>query len=151
MKSLFQRSGTALIAAALVVGFAERGAAQTPLAPAMPAAPLAGGNAAAGGAYMDARGNPIIMPANYCQDCGPYGAYGGMCPDGAYACGDEGYADFGGASFPDQVGPHYFDVAVEGVALLGEDIFEDVPALGSIGVAGPLILQPEDLNDEYNY
>lgn len=117
----------------------------------MPAAPLAGGNAAAGGAYMDARGNPIIMPANYCQDCGPYGAYGGMCPDGAYACGDEGYADFGGASFPDQVGPHYFDVAVEGVALLGEDIFEDVPALGSIGVAGPLILQPEDLNDEYNY
>lgn len=152
MKSLLDRSTSALLAVALVAGTVRTGAAQTG-APQMPAAPLAGGHAAtAGGTYMDVHGNPIVMPASYSQDCGPYGAaYGGMCPDpygGAYS--DQGYADFGGASFPDQVGPHYFDVAVMGVALVGEDLFQDVPALGSIGVAGPPILQLEKLNDDYD-
>lgn len=150
MKSLFKRSRTALVAAALVVGWTGQGAAQGPGAPGMPAAPLAGGNAAMGSAYMDVHGNPIVMPASYCQSCEPYGAYGGACPDG-YGYGDGGYADFGGASYPDQVGPHYFDVAVEGVALMGEDLFDDVLPFASIGVAGPTILEPEELNDEYDY
>jgi hypothetical protein len=154
MKSLFNRSTTAL-ACALLLGLARPGVAQGPRAPGMPAAPLAGGNAAVGGAYMDVHGNPIVLPASYMQGCEPYGAYGGMCPEGCgygpgYECGQEGYADFGGSSYPDQVGPHYFDVAVEGVALMGEDLFQDVPALGSIGVAGPLILTPEELNDNYD-
>ena len=35
-----------------------------------PASPLAGGAAAArGDAFMDAHGQPIVMPASYCQGC----------------------------------------------------------------------------------
>lgn len=144
MKSLLERPAAALVAAGLIAALAGRTVAQAPGG--MPAAPLAGGYAAtAGGAYMDVHGNPIVMPASYCEP----GAYGQMCPDGG-GCGgyaDEGYADFGGASSPDQCGPHYFDIAVAAVGLASEDAFQDVPALASIGVAGPLILDPGALND----
>jgi hypothetical protein len=146
MKSLFNRSAAALAAAGLMLGSAGRGLAQ---APGTPAAPLAGGYAAAnGGAFMDVQGNPIVMPASYGQ---PMGGYGEMCqdPSGCYGgCPDEGCADCG-ASFPDQCGPHYFDFSVQGLALTSEDLFQDVPALGSIGVAGPLILDPEATFDDY--
>jgi hypothetical protein len=147
MKSLFNRSAAALAAAGLMLGSADRGLAQ---APGTPAAPLAGGYAAAnGGAFMDVQGNPIVMPASYGQPA--MGGYGEMCPDpsGCYGgCPDEGYADCG-VSCPDQCGPHYFDVAVGGVALTREDTFQDVPPLGSIGVGGALILDPADLAEDY--
>jgi len=147
MKSLFNRSMAAAVAAALSIGVAQRAAAQ---APGMPASPLAGGMAAASGqSFMDAHGQPIVMPASYGQACAPYGAYGAACPEDCYG---DAYADFGGSPFPDQCGPHYFDIAVQGVALTAEDMFEGIPPLISIGQAaggGPLILTPEEVFDDY--
>ena len=84
----------------------------------MPASPLAGGAAAMGGSYMDAHGNPIVMPASYSEPAARtatrYG--GGACGGG----GDPGaaYVDFGGYG-PDQCGPYYFDIAVQTVYLDG--------------------------------
>jgi hypothetical protein len=143
MKRLFNRSAAALVAAGLVLGSTSDGLAQ---GPGMPASPLAGGHAAtAGGAYMDVHGNPIIMPASYGQP--GMGGYGQMCPD---ACGyGGGEADFGGYSSPDQCGPHYFDFAVQGVALTSEDAFEDVLPFGSIGIGGATILDPDATFDDY--
>jgi hypothetical protein len=113
-----------------------------------PASPLAGGMAAAvGGDFVDVHGNSIVMPANYCQPAGCMGdPSGGMC-----GCGEceTGYADFGGYSQPDQCGPHYFDVAVGIVFLQGEDLFAGTPALGSIGVQGPRILDPNNTYNDY--
>jgi hypothetical protein len=153
MKSLFNAWATALVTAGMAWGTAGSVFAQYP---GTPAAPLAGGNAAvAGGQFMNVHGDPIVMPASHCgpAGCSPYGgdgAYGAMCPDnGAYTGCPTG--DFGGASYPDQCGPHYFDVYVGAVALRNDDAFQDVPAFASIGVQGPLILDPQDLSDEYDY
>lgn len=145
MKSLFNRSTAAVVAAALAYGTGATASAQ---APAYPAAPLAGGQAAyQGGSYQNAYGEQIVMPASYSQ---PAAGYGEMCaPDGGCGYGDEGYADFGGYSTPDQCGPHYFDIAANAVFLQSDRSFQDVPPLGSIGVAGPTILDPSDLNDDY--
>jgi hypothetical protein len=143
MKSLFNRSTAAVVAAALACGAGHTASAQSPQTP---ASPLAGGQAAyQGGAYMDAHGDQIVMPASYCA---PGAGYGEMCPPGD-GCGDQGYADFGGYSMPDQCGPHYFDVAANAVFLQSDRSFQDVPPLGSIGVAGPTILDPGDLNDDF--
>ena len=151
MNSLLNRSAAALMAVALTCGAAAQSFAQ---APGGMASPLAGGPAAAtGGAYMDVQGNPIVMPASYCGpggDCGNGYGYGAMCPqDCGY--GECAGADFGGASYPDQCGPHYFDVAVQAVALQNDDAFEGVPALASISAGGPQILNPNELFDELEY
>jgi hypothetical protein len=111
----------------------------------MPAAPLAGGAAAlGGGSYMDAHGNPIVLPASYGEPAMGYDCYGGGM------AGDPGaaYVDFGGYG-PDQCGPYYFDIAVETVALQSEDMFEDVPPLASVTALGPTTFAPEPFNDEY--
>lgn len=144
MKSLFNRSTAAAVAAALAYGAGANALAQ---APAYPAAPLAGGQAAyQGGSYQNAYGEQVIMPASYAQ---PGAGYGEMCaPDGC-GYGDQGYADFGGYSTPDQCGPHYFDIAANAVFLQSDRSFQDVPPLGSIGVAGPTILDPSALNDDF--
>jgi hypothetical protein len=139
MTSLFGRILPAASAAVLVSGLACRCAGQ---APGMPASPLAGGMAAAqsGQAFMDAHGNPIIIPAHfaeprYMEGCPP--GYGG---NGGY--GAPVYADFGGYSMPDQCGPHYFDIAVAGVAIRGERLFDDVLPFADDGV-GISPTQPE--------
>lgn len=143
MKSLFHRSFRALLAAALVGGAAGPGVGQQP---GLPASPLAGGYAAAtGNAFMDAQGNPIVMPASYGEPSYGEGCYGGY----GEPCGDEGYADFGGYSSPEQCGPHYFDFSVQTVFLQGDDLFQDVLPFGSIGVGGPLILDPDATFDDY--
>jgi hypothetical protein len=145
MKSLFNRSTAAVVAAALAYGAGANASAQTPH---LPASPLAGGQAAyQGGSYMDVQGNQIVLPASYCQ---PGAGYGEMCPPGdGCGYGDPGYADFGGYSTPDQCGPHYFDIAANVVFLQSDRSFRDVPPLGSIGVAGPTILDPGNLNEDY--
>ncbi len=112
----------------------------------MPASPLAGGMPAAGGdAYMDAHGQPIVMPASYCQSC-PGGAGGGGC-----GYGDPMAVDFGGYASPDQCGPHYFDVAFETVFLQGEDLFQNVVPFTSVGagVNAPRFLDIERDFGEY--
>ena len=85
MKSIFNRSTAAVVAAALAYGVGANALAQ---APAYPAAPLAGGQAAyQGGSYENAYGEQIVMPASYCQ---PGAGYGEMCaPDGC-GYGDQG-------------------------------------------------------------
>lgn len=105
--------------------------------PAHMASPLAGGpTAAAGGEFVDVRGNSIVMPASYCGPAGP-GGYcppmgGGMGMGGAY--GDPMDIDFGGYS-EDQIGPHYFDVAFDAVFVAPQEVFSaDVPAFTSYGV-----------------
>jgi hypothetical protein len=154
MKSLFHRSFGAFVAAALAGGAAAIVGAQQP---GLPASPLAGGNAAATGhAFMDAHGNPIVMPASYGAPMGYggegcYGGDGAACAYGGAGYGDAacGYADFGGYSSPDQCGPHYFDIAVYSVFLQGDDLFQDVLPFGSIGVGGPTILDPDQTFDDY--
>src|SRR5690606_2313544 len=124
MKSLFNRSTAAMVAAALACGAGTRAGAQSPQTP---ASPLAGGQAAyQGGSYMDAHGDQIMMPASYCA---PGAGYGEMGPPGG-GYGDPGYADFGGCSQPEQCGPYYFDIAANAVFLQGDRSFEDVPPLG---------------------
>jgi hypothetical protein len=96
------------------------------------------------------------MPASYSQECSPYGE---ACPDGygygaGGGCGAGGpcveYADFGGYSTPDQTGPHYFDVAVFGVGLVADDLFQDVLPFAAIGTgpAAPRIMSPDADFDE---
>jgi hypothetical protein len=146
----------ALAIAALAVG-GSRSAAQMAggvvdaayQTPQMPAAPLAGGMAAAsGGQFVDAHGN--VIPATFMKDC--YGGPGGCdpCGDGAGYGPNEWGVDFGGASSPDQCGPHYFDIGVQAVWLQGEDLFSGAPALGSVGVQGPLILDPASSFNDYD-
>jgi hypothetical protein len=149
MRSLFTGWLPRAVAAGLIISAASLGSAQSP--PGMPAAPLAGGQAAiGGGAYMDAHGNPIVMPASYGEPGG--GCYGGMAGADCYGGmgGDPGaaYVDFGGYG-PDQCGPYYFDVAVDTVFLTPTDFFIDVPDLASVTALGPTIMSPEGDNDDY--
>jgi hypothetical protein len=150
MTSLFFRAVTRGVAAGLLVCLAVTGRAQSPGMPGMPAAPLAGGQAAlAGGSYVDAHGNQIVMPASYGASCSPYGEECGAYGDGGY-CGDPnaGYVDFGGYG-PDQCGPYYFDISLSGVFLTSEEAFLDVPPLASVTALGPTIIEPDALNDDY--
>jgi hypothetical protein len=142
MKSLFNGWLSRALAPGLVLSAAAVAAAQTP--PGMPAAPLAGGQAALGGAYIDAHGNNIVMPASYCEPGMGGDCYGGM------GAGDPGaaYVDFGGYG-PDQCGPYYFDVAVDTVFLTPTDFFTDVPDFASVTAQGPTIMSPEAENDDY--
>ena len=131
--------------------YALSGGAAAAGMPAMPASPLAGGvPAAQGGEFVDVHGNPIVMPASYCEgsqggcyDGCPGGCYEGCpggCPSG-YACGpggtnpyDSGMAvDFGGYG-ADQCGPHYFDVSADMVFLHSEEMFEGILPFTSEGV-----------------
>jgi hypothetical protein len=76
--------------------------------------------------YVDAHGNPVVVPVNYHQPCpeggypgGPMG-YGGTYPPVGYDLMDDvgvdGYA-------VDQRGPHYFDARVEYVYMTRDDSF----------------------------
>jgi hypothetical protein len=155
MKSLFMSWQAAALAAAILLGMTSRGAAQ---APGMPASPLAGGMAAAQGnqSYVDAHGNPIVLPASYCQNCSPYG---GGCPDGQCYGDSSGcmdgcssstpWADYGGCSYPDQSGPHYFDIAVFSVFLTPDRVFKDVQPFASAGNSGARFLDPNRDFDDY--
>ncbi len=115
--------------------------------PMMRASPLAGGFAAAqGGAYMNAHGNPIVLPASYAQGCPP-----GGCPP-SYAGGyeDPMAVDFGNYG-QDQSGPHYFDISADVVFMKSEDQFQDVGAFTAIGVGltAPRVLDVANGLDDY--
>ncbi len=116
----------------------------------MPTSPLAGGmSAARGGAFMDAHGNPIVMPASYSTGCGCNGGCpsdnGGCYSDSRLGCsiGDRGYA------MADQSGPHYFDISADLVYLTGDDLFAGVPAFTSsgAGLAAPKHLSASNYDD----
>ncbi|MCA9259993.1 MAG: BBP7 family outer membrane beta-barrel protein [Planctomycetales bacterium] len=126
--------------------------------PAYPASPLAGGmSAAQGGAFMDAHGNPVVMPASYCQSCQggeAYGAMGGCydggCYDGGGGYGDAGYAQFGGYGM-EQCGPHYFDLSVDAVFLTEERLTANAAPFASVGVGAnaPRVLDPSSAGGDY--
>ena len=116
------------------------------------ASPLAGGPAAAyGDQFMDAQGNPIIMPASYCQSCpGPAGGYCPSCPGDFGAAGGYGdpmAVDFGGYG-NDQCGPHYFDIAVDSIFLKPNEALDGVGPLISVG-AGQNFIDPASGTAEY--
>jgi len=145
MKSLLTCSAAAVVAAATLISAGREVCGQH--MPAMPASPLAGGAAAAGGnSYVDAHGNPIVLPASFNAPCNcpPYGG-GGLYGDGSGTA----YADFGGYG-PDQCGPYYFDISGAAIWLQGVDFFKDVPDLGAVGLLGPTIINLENDNDSYN-
>jgi hypothetical protein len=105
--------------------------------------PAASGGLFGGGSsdWVNAHGDPVVMPASYCGDqCGPGmmgGGYGPACGPGGgcgpmanccngsggpYPCGgpqgsgygmDPACEEYGLNLGPDQCGPHYFDFSVE--------------------------------------
>ncbi|MCH2115058.1 MAG: hypothetical protein MK171_09140 [Pirellulales bacterium] len=118
----------------------QTGRAQQAMPP-LPGALLAGGPAAAqGNQFMDAGGNSIVMPANYCQGCP--GGYGPAYPGGY---GDPMGIDFGGCG-TEQCGPHYFDISVDAVFFAAEELFDNLGNFGAITAAAsaPRILNPND-------
>lgn len=121
----------------------ESGAAQPTITPPpMSASPLAGGPAAIGGGqYMNAYGDPIIMPVQYEAPCGDM--YGGM---GGY--GDPMAVDFGGYT-EDQIGPHYFDVAFGAVFYKSDDLLAGIGPLAARNAGGIRELDPQDTATSY--
>lgn len=82
-------------------------------------APIAGADA-----FVDAHGNPLVMPAQYCDPaaggcyggggCYSGGGYGGDCYGYGGAPGGAAGDPFGGAWMnTEQCGPHYFDFSAE--------------------------------------
>ncbi len=106
---------------------------------ATPSSPLAGGPAAAqGGDFVDIHGNAIVMPVQYAA----------AVPSGMGAYGDPMAVNFGGYGV-DQVGPHYFDVAVESVSLVEEEIFTELGGFGGLlGDPVGTFLIPNSFDDD---
>ena len=119
--------------------------------------------------YVDAHGNPVVVPASYGQPCGCGGGHGGY--DG---CGHPGsYGGFtgpmpmgaGGTDPPigydlmndvriegymvDQRGPHYFDARIEAVHMTPDETFERDLAFTVFNLGGPVVLSSQQL--EYDY
>ena len=108
---------------------------------------LAGGPAAAGADVVDAHGNPVVAPASYCS---PYG-----CPPGGAGFGDPMAMDFSAYGHAaDQIGPHYFDVAIETVFLTEEELFGNLPAFAATidpgGAVTEYFLIADDYDNEYD-
>jgi hypothetical protein len=121
--------------------------------------------------YVDAHGNPVVVPASYGEACAcdgqGYGDHGGA----ACACGHHGhYGGFGGpmamggpGTCPpveydlmndvgmegyvvDQRGPHYFDARVEAVMLTRDETFERPIDFTVLNLGGPVVLSSSDLD-----
>jgi hypothetical protein len=131
-----------------------------------------GGNGGPNSPYVDANGNRIIVPAQYCEQCsdgnggcdgGEYGGcqggqccqggYPGCCPMGAGgtdpAVGYDLANDAGMEGAPlDQRGPHYFDIRVESVFLQRDKSFEKNIDFTALNVGGPVVLSSRELDIE---
>ncbi|MEM8495184.1 MAG: Lpg1974 family pore-forming outer membrane protein [Planctomycetota bacterium] len=100
-----------------------------------------------GGHYVDAYGNPAIIPASYCGPGYPGAGYGG--PMGGYG---EVPDLFGGAgAVIEQTGPHYFDISGEFLYWKRDELgsrFQAFTALGtSIDPSVTNIVQSTDSID----
>ena len=114
-----------------------------------PASLLAGGPAAAqGNDFVDVHGKPIVLQTQFAEACPP--GFGGGFAGGGH--GDPMAIDFGGYG-QDQVGPHYFDVALDAIFLVFEDAFDDAGVLASVGPPGlpatDFLLNTQNGNDEF--
>jgi hypothetical protein len=100
--------------------------------------------------YVDAHGNPIVVPVSHCQACeGGYAGgmpmgYGGACPPGC----DEFPADFAGYGM-DQRGPHYFDVRAEFVYMRPDETFTRDIDFTVEDVGGPVVLSSDQLDYDW--
>jgi hypothetical protein len=121
--------------------------------------------------YVDAHGNPVVVPAQYGEPCDcegyGYGEHGG----GAFGFGHHGHhAGFGGqmpmgagGTYPpvgydlmndvgiegymvDQRGPHYFDARIEAVTLTREETFERAVDFTIFNLNGPIVLSSSNLD-----
>jgi hypothetical protein len=121
--------------------------------------------------YVDAHGNPVVVPAGYGEACacdgyghgdyggeacgcghhGHYGGHGGTMPMGAGGtCPPVGYDlmnDVGIEGYMvDQRGPHYFDARVEAVTLTRDETFERPIDFTIFNLGGPIVLSSSDLD-----
>ncbi|MEM9185359.1 MAG: BBP7 family outer membrane beta-barrel protein [Planctomycetota bacterium] len=92
-----------------------------------------------GDPLVDAHGDPAVIPAQYCPPGG-----------GGYGSGYGGGVGYG----VDQVGPHYFDIAVEYLSLQRDSIFDGTVNFTSLGfndtgVAPNIVLSSDDISGEY--
>jgi hypothetical protein len=126
--------------------------------------------------YVDAHGNPVVVPASYGQPCGCAGAHGGWhgAQGDCAGCGHHGgYGGFtgpmpmgaGGTDPPigydlmndvgiegyivDQRGPHYFDARIEAVHMTPEETFERDVAFTVFNLGGPVVLSSQQLDFDY--
>jgi hypothetical protein len=121
--------------------------------------------------YVDAHGNPVVVPAGYAEatDCGEgYGHYGDAgCEQQGHYGGFNGPMPMGdgGTSPPigynlmndvgmegyvvDQRGPHYFDARVEAVSLTRDETFGRDIDFTIFNLGGPIVLSSSDLDYDY--
>ncbi|HEX5471704.1 MAG TPA: BBP7 family outer membrane beta-barrel protein [Lacipirellulaceae bacterium] len=139
-------------------------------------APAERANSTAAQRFVDANGNPLIVPAGYgesCGDgsygsCGPYGqcaacgdgsgagpmcggGYMGPCPMGAGGTdppvGDDLMNDTGIAGdLVDQRGPHYFDIRAETVFMQRDKSFDKHVDFTSENVGNTVVLSSNQLD-----
>jgi hypothetical protein len=121
--------------------------------------------------YVDAHGNPVVVPAQYGEACDcegyGYGGYGGDAFGGGHHGLFGGHAaplpmGAGGTSPPvgydlmndvgvegymvDQRGPHYFDARIEAVTLTREETFERPIDFTILNLGGPIVLSSSNLD-----
>jgi hypothetical protein len=135
-------------------------------------APGEGAAAAPPSRYVDANGNQMVVPAQYCEQCSDYngggdggeyggcdggqgcqGGYPGCCPMGAGGT-DPPYGydlmnDVGvEGDLVDQRGPHYFDVRIESVFMQRDKTFQPNVDFTAMNVGGPVVLSSRQLDIE---
>jgi hypothetical protein len=125
--------------------------------------------------YINAHGESVVVPANYCEGCppdgggyyaaggqpglltsmhngpggfnGPYpmGAGGTNPPVGYDLMGDVGMEGY----MVDQRGPHYFDIRVEAVHMKPDETFGRDVDFSIFNLNGPIVLSSRDLDFDY--
>ena len=111
--------------------------------------PQADGQQVRSADFVDAYGNPAIVPAGFAA------AYGGGVPCECGPCGSTGHGlgcgfenAFSGALPVDQCGPHYFDLAGEYVNYSRDESAGGIGGLTSLNIAGPVVLSGDSPDDE---
>lgn len=113
----------------------------------MPGAPQnAGYQHAKGGDWVNAYGEPAVIPASYAAMGGP--AMGAYCdPYGGGGYPDPSMDIYGMPNYAtDQCGPHYFDFSVEALYWKRADTAEPDLAFATQGLGGDVVLSTADLS-----
>jgi hypothetical protein len=105
--------------------------------------------------FIDAHGDPAILPASYALGCGaacaadPAGECYGGCPDGCpcpYSGVEQVPPNYFGA---DQCGPHYFDVRAEAVYMKRDKTFGREVVFSRLKETEPESLSSQELDYDY--
>ena len=100
--------------------------------------------------YMDAHGNPLVVPVNY----GGPGGGGAACPPAGYGGGNPPGYDLANdvamdAYGVDNRGPHFFDVRAEYVYMTHDNVWDRQIDFTSLNVDGDIVLSSEQLALDY--